>query len=90
MSASSHLASPVVTVTFPMTPGLDPLTTTHADMRADIERYLQRVAPGAHTIKVCECETSGVVYRGTDAVATFDVAPLGSIFGGLHSLAVAA
>lgn len=76
-SQTIQLASPIVTVWFPATYALEPLTTTETDLAADVERYLQRRLPRQLAV-VAGDEGRGTVRHGGRLVTTFRFAPLGS------------
>lgn len=83
-----RLTTPIVVVRFTEAVNLDPLTTTEADLAADIERYLQ--ARIQRQLNVNVREGRGTVRHGDRLVAAFDYAPLGARTFPLNTQAVAA
>lgn len=73
MSSSSQIP---VLVTFSDV-GLAPLTTRPATLTEDVERYLQRIAPGDLRADVNTALGLGCVRTGDRTVATFSIAALG-------------
>ncbi|MFE6903837.1 hypothetical protein ACFVFJ_44650 [Streptomyces sp. NPDC057717] len=77
-AAARHLASPIVIVRFPEKISLEPLTTSEADLAADVERYLQARLPRPLKVTVVEGEQRGTVRHGARLVTTFQYAPIGA------------
>ncbi|MFB6675550.1 hypothetical protein ACFCWG_24630 [Streptomyces sp. NPDC056390] len=73
-----HLASPIVIVRFPDNIGLKPLTTSEAELAANVERYLQARLPHPLTVIVVDDEQRGTVRDGKRFVTTFQYAPIGA------------
>lgn len=78
-SSPIHIASPIVVVQFPTVLDLDPLTTTLADLAADIGRYVQRKLSGPLEVSVREDEQCGSVRCDGRVVAVFAFRPLGPV-----------
>lgn len=70
------LASPIVVVRFTEAVNLDPLTTTEADLAADVERYLQ--AWLSRPLQIRAQDGRGTVRHDGRLVTTFEYAPLGA------------
>lgn len=73
-----HLASPITVVRFPQNMNLAPLTTTEADLAADVERLLQSRLARPLTVTIHEDDRHGTARHNGRLVTTFQFAPLGA------------
>lgn len=67
----------LVTVSFDVSCGLEPLTTRATALADDVPRYLRRTFTGPLTVAVEDDQPCGRVLAGEQLVATFTLAPLG-------------